>query len=120
MYYGDQGKLEYDFLVQPGANPAQIALDLRAGLALTPARLRGQDAHATAGEIPRPRRDGAPALRLDGNGDLVVGTDGGKLSFTSPSSISRSPATNQELRTNNYELRTKNSSRAGTRWPATA
>ena len=99
MYYGDQGKLEYDFLVQPGANPAQIALDLRAGLALTPARLRGQDAHATAGEIPRPRRDGAPALRLDGNGDLVVGTDGGEVVFHKP--VVYQPFTSYEPRTKN-------------------
>jgi len=106
MYYGDQGKLEYDFLVQPGANPAQIALDLRAGLALTPARLRGQDAHATAGEIPRPRRDGAPALRLDGNGDLVVGTDGGEVVFHKP--VVYQPFTSYEPRTKNQQLRTTN------------
>ena len=29
VYYGDQGQLEYDFRVAPGANPSQIALSFR-------------------------------------------------------------------------------------------
>src|SRR5215472_9490397 len=32
VYYGRQGQLEYDFVVQPGADPNRIALDIGAGL----------------------------------------------------------------------------------------
>ncbi len=34
VYYGNQRQLEYDFVVQPGADPRQIALDVGAGLVL--------------------------------------------------------------------------------------
>jgi len=89
VYYGNQGQLEYDFVVRPGADPSSIELAMgsderpgsrqnavgRAGLAPAPG-LRGQDAHATAGETP--------ALRVDGNGDLVVAPDGGEVTFHKP------------------------------------
>ena len=52
VYYGNQGKLEYDFVVQPGADPRKIVLDVGADLVPTPAGLRGPDAHGTAGETP--------------------------------------------------------------------
>ena len=29
VYYGNQGKLEYDFVVSPGANPGRIVLELQ-------------------------------------------------------------------------------------------
>jgi hypothetical protein len=93
VYYGNQGQLEYDFVVQPGADPAQIALDVGAGFAPPAARLqphlRGQDAHATAGETP--------ALRIDAKGDLVVGTDGGEVIFHKP--VVYQPATDHGQRT---------------------
>src|SRR6266568_1543652 len=38
VYYGNQGQLEYDFVVQPGADPSRIALDV--GASLVPARGR--------------------------------------------------------------------------------
>jgi hypothetical protein len=66
MYYGNQGKLEYDFVIKPGSDPRQIALEVGAGI--VPAQ-------------GHPR--GAP-LRIDGNGDLVVGTDGGEVVFHKP------------------------------------
>jgi hypothetical protein len=62
VYYGNQGKLEHDFVVQPGADPRQIALQLAA-----PASSR----HAAK----------MAALRIDKNGDLVVGTDDGEVVF---------------------------------------
>jgi len=63
VYYGNQGQLEYDFVVQPGADPGQIALDLGAGL------IHGQR--------------GVP-LRIEGNGDLVVATDDGEVTLRKP------------------------------------
>jgi len=48
-FYGNQEKLEYDFLVAPGADPSAIRL----------------------------RFDGAARLDIDGDGDLLVHVDGG-------------------------------------------
>jgi hypothetical protein len=55
VYYGNQGQLEYDFVVAPGADPKVIALDL-----------------------------GAAGLRIGKNGDLVVKLDGGEIRFHKP------------------------------------
>ena len=66
VYYGNQRQLEYDFVVQPGADPRQIALDVGAGLA------------------PPERAPQAAPLRVDRNGDLVVGTEGGEVIFHKP------------------------------------
>ena len=56
VYYGTQGKLEYDFAVAPGANPKNIAL----------------------------RFDGARRLRLDSAGNLKVRAQGGEIAFLRP------------------------------------
>ena len=79
VYYGNQGQLEYDFVVQPGADPRQIALAL--DNAVAPLGARPVRERRTAGDTP--------ALQIGPNGDLVVGTVGGELSSTSLSSISR-------------------------------
>ena len=69
VFYGTQGKLEYDFVVAPGADPGAIRLSfLGAGLA--------------------PTRDGRPQgapLRIDPHGgDLIVGLSGGEVRFHKP------------------------------------
>ena len=51
VYYGNQLQLEYDFLVAPGADPSQIALNI----------------------------DGAKSLKLDAQGNLVLGTNQGDI-----------------------------------------
>ena len=56
VYYGKQGKLEYDFEVLPGANPSQVALQFQ----------------------------GADRLILDRNGDLVLGMKGGEMRLEAP------------------------------------
>jgi hypothetical protein len=56
MYYGNQGRLEYDFLVAPGADPQRIALHF----------------------------EGASGVRLDEKGDLVLTTREGPVQFQSP------------------------------------
>jgi len=66
VYYGSHGQLEYDFVLAPGADPRQIALDVEAGL--VPAQGHPQ---------------GVP-LRIDANGNLVVGTEGGEVIFHKP------------------------------------
>jgi hypothetical protein len=55
-YHGNQGQLEYDFEVAPGANPRKIRLSL----------------------------EGAQGLRLDSQGDLLVQVEGGELRFRRP------------------------------------
>jgi hypothetical protein len=56
VYHGSQGQLEYDFVVQPGADPRRIRLGFQ----------------------------GARGLRLDGDGNLVVALDGGELIQRAP------------------------------------
>ncbi len=57
VYYGNQGKLEYDFVVNPGADPQAIHL----------------------------KYEGAKASRVDAQGDLELDTDQGTLFFRAPS-----------------------------------
>jgi hypothetical protein len=80
VYYGNQGKLEYDFVVQPGADPRQVALQI-----VAPPSSR----HAAK----------MAALRVDRNGDLVVAIDGGEVIFHKP--LVYQPATYKGLRTTN-------------------
>lgn len=60
VYYGDQGQLEYDFRIAPGADPNQIALSFK-----------GATAHILAGNA-------ADA------GDLVLSTANGDVRFHAP------------------------------------
>jgi hypothetical protein len=56
MYYGNEGQLEYDFVVAPGANPDLIRLHF----------------------------SGAEDLRLTGTGDLSAGDRNGEITFHKP------------------------------------
>ena len=56
VYYGNQGQLEYDFEVAPGADPGSIAW-----------RFQGQD-----------------KVRLDGGGNLVLATGSGEVRLNAP------------------------------------
>jgi hypothetical protein len=66
VYYGNQRELEYDFVVQPGADPRQIALDLRAD------------------GVSPPEGERRSSLHIDPSGDLAVSTDGGAVVFYKP------------------------------------
>src|SRR5262249_33908469 len=79
VYYGHQGQLEYDFVVQPGADPSRIGLDIGAGLAPARGRPRGGSLHVAE------------------NGDLVVGTEGSEVVFHKP--VVYQPATDHGQRT---------------------
>jgi hypothetical protein len=57
VYYGNQGKLEYDFVVKPGADPQVIHL----------------------------KYEGAKASRVNAQGDLELDTDQGTILFRAPS-----------------------------------
>ncbi|HEX8285968.1 MAG TPA: FG-GAP-like repeat-containing protein [Pyrinomonadaceae bacterium] len=69
VYYGRQGRLEYDFVVAPGANPARIRLAL----------------------------DGARAVRVDEAGDLVITTDAGDVRQQRPFAYQESEGARTEV-----------------------
>jgi len=113
VYYGNQGQLEYDFVVQPGADPRSIELAIGSDEHVgsrqkaVGSKMEARD-RASAGQSGIDnRKSSIPApLRIDANGDLVVGTDGGEVAFHKP--VVYQPATYYEPRTKNQELRTKN------------
>ena len=81
FYYGNEnGQLEYDFVVAPGADPRNITLDLGA-----------DSVPAHAGRKPR------PPLRLDGNGDLIASLDGSAIRFHKPVVYQRDVASGAAL-----------------------
>ena len=70
-YYGNQQRLEYDFVVEPGGDPSAIAI-----------RIEGGDRYGPPEE--REHDEGAH-LHIDAKGgDLVVETEGGDVRFHKP------------------------------------
>jgi hypothetical protein len=95
VYYGNQGRLEYDFVVAPGADPRVITLDLdtreskiQNRMPITARRLQKGDRHLKS--------------KIATNGDLVVVTDGGEVIFHKP--VVYQPTTYNEPRITNKEL----------------
>jgi len=91
IYYGRQGQLEYDFVVQPGADPSSIQFainsDEKVGNRQKPVggAMEGQDpAPAGQSAIDNRKSSTSGPLRIDGNGDLVVGIEGGEVRFHKP------------------------------------
>jgi uncharacterized protein (TIGR03437 family) len=78
VYYGNAGKLEYDFVVSPGADPRAIRL----------------------------RYDGARSLQVNGDGDLMVQTAGGNLRQHRPVVYQEIDGTRREV-AGNYLVRGK-------------
>lgn len=69
VYYGKQGKLEYDFQVAPGASPKQIALQL----------------------------EGGQSLKLTRGGDVVVATEAGNVRLHAPRIYQKNGNEKQEV-----------------------
>jgi hypothetical protein len=63
VYYGNQERLEYDFVVRPGVDPRRITLAL---------------------DSPTAKSSVGSSLRIDRNGDLVTGTGAGTIRFRKP------------------------------------
>jgi len=63
LYHGDQGRLEYDFIVSPGAHPEQIQVSF----------------------------EGAGAVRVDERGDLVLTTSLGDVHWRKPVAYQEQP-----------------------------
>jgi hypothetical protein len=71
VYYGNpaqEGQLEYDFVVAPGADPKAIRLGFETG----------------NGKFQSRNSKLAPPLRIDAQGDLVAAIEGGELRFHKP------------------------------------
>jgi hypothetical protein len=76
FYYGTQGRLEYDFVVAPGADPKRIALALET---------------ASSKFETRKSKFGS-RMRVDANGDLIVRTAGGEVVFHRPVAYQEQPS----------------------------
>src|SRR5437899_1232662 len=64
VYYGNQGKLEYDFVVTPGSNPSAITL----GIENRNSKFESRNSK----------------IAIDADGDLVIATEGGQVRFHKP------------------------------------
>lgn len=102
VYYGRQGRLEYDFEVAPEADPTGIALEF--GAFDHSGQQSGQKFAQSAGVEPAP-------LRLDANGNVVVHTAAGELQLHRPvvyqrdARGTRTVAARYELDRNRSEIR---------------
>ncbi len=79
VYYGNQQKLEYDFVVAPGADPNDITLGL----------------------------EGADSLNLDKEGNLILLVDGGEVMIHAPVIYQETEAGKQSI-SGNFEFRGNN------------
>lgn len=95
VYYGNQGKLEYDWVVAPDANPNRIAFEIQGA--------RGPVSSAAGGSAT-----GAFPLRTDRAGDLVIRTEAGEVCLRKPvvyqSKKSGHPNGNSQFTIQNSEL----------------
>jgi hypothetical protein len=83
VYYGNHRQLEYDFVVQPGADPHEIKLAV--------------DAQTAEGSTS--------TLRIDRASDLVVAANGGEVRFRKP--VVYQPGTSARVSTTDAEQGTK-------------
>ena len=72
IYYGNQGRLESDYVLAPGADPKQIAL----------------------------RVEGADSLKINSAGDLVLATSAGEVLLHQPFAYQESNGARQEIASN--------------------
>ncbi|MEO8661615.1 MAG: SBBP repeat-containing protein, partial [Bryobacteraceae bacterium] len=79
VYYGNQGKLEYDFVVAPGADRTRIQVSVQA-------------------------EKGNGVLTLDGNGDLVAATESGEVRFQKPVAYQLSRNGERQIVSASYSL----------------
>jgi len=73
VYYGNQGQLEYDFVVRPGADPSAIKLALTSDPSA-----KGKDSRSSTDLTNR------ASMKIDAEGDLVVQANGGEVRLRKP------------------------------------
>ena len=69
VYYGNQGQLEYDFIVAPGADPSLVTLAF----------------------------EGAREVHIDARGELVLGVEGGEVRQHKPVAYQEVAGVKQEV-----------------------
>jgi Beta-propeller repeat/Transmembrane protein 131-like N-terminal len=91
VYYGNQGHLEYDFVVAPGADPGRIRLALDGGsrvgsrqLTVSTQAWNPKIEDRDSAQVPDSLPPTSRLLRLAANGDLVVKMDGAEVRFHKP------------------------------------
>jgi hypothetical protein len=84
VFYGNQGRLEYDFEVAPGSDPKVIALKFR----------------------------GSQSLRIDASGDLVLAVGGSDMRLQAPRVYQKYGAEERSV-AGRFEMRGKNEDEAG-------
>jgi hypothetical protein len=103
VYYGNQGQLEYDFVVAPGANPGAIRIALGSGgnrqKAVGSRGNRNSKLEIRNSRFPDSRFPTPDSLRLAANGDLVVNIDGGELRFYKPVVYQAATTSSPDLQT---------------------
>jgi len=75
VYYGNQGRLEYDFVVAPGTDLTVVRLSIETGRA----RFQAREWKLKAGNAKR-----ESLLHIAANGDLLVSTEGGEVRLHKP------------------------------------
>lgn len=80
VYYGSQGRLEFDFQLSPGTDPGPILM----------------------------RFDGAENVRLDPNGNLIVTGKWGRISFQKPVIYQPTDNGGKEIVAGSFEIASKN------------
>jgi hypothetical protein len=82
VYYGNQGgQLEYDFVVNPGADPNAIALDVgTSGQVGSRQKAVGSEDQQSG----RQKAVGSNQTRIAAHGDLIISTDDGEVRFHKP------------------------------------
>jgi len=79
VYYGNQDQLEYDFVVAPGADPNQITMEIETEMSGCSFMATGESEDAS-----RNRKTKVKRMRIDGRGDLIIGSDGEEVRFHKP------------------------------------
>ncbi|MBZ5515330.1 MAG: SBBP repeat-containing protein [Acidobacteriia bacterium] len=98
VYYGDDGRLEYDFVVAPGANPQAIRFAVEAANSKNESRK----------SKPESRVPSRQPVRIDAHGDLVILTAGGEVRFHKPVAYQSTGDNRRKYINARYDLRAVN------------
>jgi hypothetical protein len=98
VYYGHQDRMEYDFVISPGADPAAILVTLEA-----------QESGSPSG-LSRVRR---PQFQIGANGDLMTAVNGGEVRFLKPVAYQPGPRGTKRYVEVAYRIERRNAKGSG-------
>jgi hypothetical protein len=113
IYYGNQGQLEYDFVVAPGSDPRAIRLAITVSESAGKRQPAAERSEGNAFAFRDRQSPVGTRLRVAGNGDLVVALQDGEVRFHKPvvyqpgpsfppSAVHSQPAANQTQRSKTF------------------